>query len=57
MKLTQLFESKFPTSKEEVEAILNSDVFEIIGSTTINDDLTVSVDGHVTLLKTMTSYQ
>lgn len=54
MKLIQLFESKFPTSREEVEAILNSDVFRITGSTTINDDLTVSVDGHVTLLKNMT---
>ena len=44
MKLKQLFESQFPTSKEEVEAILRRHDIE---NYTINDDLTVDVDGDV----------
>ena len=44
MKLKQLFESQFPTTKEDVEATLEK--YEI-KNYTINDDLTVDVDGDV----------
>ena len=46
MKLLQLFESQFPTSKEEVEEVLELYKIE---NYTINDDLTVDVDGDVDL--------
>lgn len=48
MKLKQLFETvkSFPTSKEEVEAILEK---YRINNYTINSDLTVDVDGDVDL--------
>lgn len=46
MKLIQLFESQFPTSKEEVEAILKT---YYIYKYTINDDLTVDVNEDVNL--------
>jgi hypothetical protein len=47
MKLKQLFENtRFPSSKEEVESILNK---YKITNYTINDDLTVDVDGGVDL--------
>ena len=48
MKLKQLCESQFPTSKEEVEEILEA---YYIKNYTINDDLTVDVDGNVELSK------
>ena len=44
MKLKQIFESQFPTSKEEVEAVLK---LYKIKNYTINDNLTVDVDGDV----------
>jgi hypothetical protein len=46
MKLLQLIESKFLSSKEEVEAFLKKNN---IRNYTINDDLTVDVDGSVEL--------
>ena len=46
MKLIQLFESKFPTSKEEVEAICKKYKIE---NYTINDDLSIDVNGDVDL--------
>ena len=46
MKLIQLFESQFPTSREEVEAICKK---YKIQNYTINDDLSIDVDGDVDL--------
>ena len=46
MKLIQLFESEFPTSREEVESILKT---YYIHKYTINDDLTVNVNEDVNL--------
>ena len=42
--MKQLFESQFPTSKEEVNEVLKKYKIE---NCTINDDLTVDVDGDV----------
>jgi len=47
MKLKQLCESQFPTSKEDVEEVLELYKIE---NYTINDDLTVDVDGDVVLV-------
>ena len=46
MKLTQLFESQFPTSREEVEATCKK--YEI-SNYAINDDLSIDVNGDVNL--------
>ena len=48
MKLKQLFESQFPASREEVEAICKKYKIE---NYTINDDLSIDVDGNVNLSK------